>query len=169
MVIYDKNQFTFNIIFTLILLSLIGLNLIYTKSFYDMNLKLQSINQNLSVMESKQDFNFLQAPHNELEYYLTTAGFYVPTANDYGRFSGPSMQPAIFDGNLLLEKKYDGNSTLKEGQIVRFIRKQDGEAVIHRVRADYGNTVFVQGDSLPEGEIIEKGRITHVVVGVLFT
>jgi len=78
------------------------------------------------------------------------------------------MQPAIFDQNTLIERKYDGTSRLTEGQIVRYLRK-DGTAVIHRIRADYGVEVYVQGDSLKDGEIIEKARISHIIIGVLFT
>lgn len=167
MVIYDKHQFTFNILFLLILVSLIILNLYYAKNFSVLNEKFNYINSTLSKIESNQNFNFIEGSHHELEYYLTTQGFYV-LANDYGIFNGPSMQPSIFDGNTLIEKKYDGNSTLKSGSIIRFVR-DNGQAVIHRVRADYGNKVYVQGDSLKEGEIIDKNQITHVVIGVLYT
>ena len=67
----------------------------------------------------------------------------------------------------LIEKKYN-QEALVEGQIIRFLR-EDGTAVVHRVRADYGDTVYVQGDSLKEGEIITKEQITHLVLGVLYT
>ncbi|MEM4397810.1 MAG: S24/S26 family peptidase [Candidatus Woesearchaeota archaeon] len=166
MVIYDKNQFTFNVIFLFILLASISLNIYYSKNFYDLKEKFIFINQSLQKIESNQNFNFIEGSHYELEYYLTPQGFYV-LANDYGLFSGPSMQPSIFDGNTLIEKKYSGEK-IKPGQIVRFVR-DNGQAVIHRVRADYGNSVYVQGDSLKEGEIIEKSKITHLVVGVLYT
>jgi hypothetical protein len=167
MVIYDRNQFTFNLVFIFLLIALIALNLIYSQNFNMLNQKYLQINDTLTKIESNQDFNFLQGSHDAMEYQLTPQGFYV-AANDYGKFSGPSMQPSIFDGNTLIEKKYNGKDPLAEGQIIRFIRK-DGQAVIHRIRADYGETVFVQGDSLKEGEIIEKARITHIIVGVLFT
>ncbi|MEM3374001.1 MAG: S24/S26 family peptidase [Candidatus Woesearchaeota archaeon] len=166
MVIYDKNQFTFNVLFLLILLSLIFLNINYAKNFNEMKEKFRYINETLKKIEDNQNFNFIEGSHYDLEYYLNPQGFYV-LANDYGIFNGPSMQPTIFDGNTLIEKKYNGEK-IKPGQIVRFVR-DNGQAVIHRVRADYGDKVYVQGDSLKEGEIIEKSKITHFVVGVLYT
>ncbi len=167
MVIYDRNQFTFNIMFLLILIASILINVIFAQNFIVLNKKLVDINTSLDRIESNQDFNFIQAAHSDIEFQLNPQGFYV-LANDYGIFNGPSMQPAIFDNNTLIEKKYDGISQLQAGQIVRYIRN-DGTAVIHRIRADYGNKVYVQGDALKEGEIIEKERITHLIIGVLFT
>ncbi len=168
MVIYDKNQFTFNLLFLFILIASILINVIFAQNFMLLNKKYLDMNSTLAKVEANQNFNFIQAPHYNIEYQLNPQGFYV-VANDYGVFNGPSMQPSIFDGNTMIEKKYDGVLKLEAGQIVRFIREKDGQAIIHRVRADYGTTVFVQGDSLKEGEIIEKARITHVIVGVLFT
>ncbi len=167
MVIYDKNQLTFNLLFLFILMASIILNIIFAQNFILLDKKYTDINNTLAKIEDNQNFNFVEGAHYTLEYMLTPQGFYV-LANDYGVFNGPSMQPSIFDGNTMIEKKYDGKERLEAGQIVRFLRK-DGQAVIHRVRADYGSTVYVQGDSLKEGEIIEKERITHLVVGILFT
>jgi hypothetical protein len=167
MVIYDRNQLTFNIVFTLILLASITLNLIYAYNFVELHKKYLNVTDRLEKIEDNQNFNFIQASHTLVDYKLTPQGFYV-VANDFGVLNGPSMQPTIFDGNTLIEKRYDGTSKLSEGQIIRYIR-EDGAAVVHRVRADYGETVFVQGDSLKQGEIINKNKITHVIVGVLFT
>lgn len=167
MVIYDKNQFAFNIIFVLILVGSAVMTIVYSRNFEMLGVKYQNISDRLAEVESNQAFNFIQGSHIGIEYQLNPQGFYV-LANDYGVFNGPSMQPAIFDGNTLVERKFDGKSKLAEGQIIRFMR-DDGTAVIHRVRSDYGDKVFVQGDSLKEGEIIEKARITHLVIGVLFT
>lgn len=164
--IYDKNQFSFNLIFVFILLASISLNVYYAKNFKTMQDTYMELNKTLAKVESNQNFNFIQGSHNTLDYFLTAQGFIVTTADDYGTFSGPSMQPSIFDSNILIEKKYH-NETLQEGSIIRFMR--GNEAVIHRVRADYGSTVFVQGDSLKEGEIISKDKITHIVIGVLYT
>jgi hypothetical protein len=167
MVIYDRNQLTFNILFALILLASVTLNVIYAYNFVELHKRYVDVNESLKKIEGNQNFNFIQATHLPLDFQLTPQGFYV-VANDFGTFNGPSMQPSIFDGNTLIEKKYDGSSKLSEGLIVRYIR-EDGTAVVHRVRADYGDKVYVQGDSLKDGEIIEKSKITHVVAGVLFT
>ena len=167
MVIYDKNQFRFNIIFTIILISSLFLNIYYATNFKVLDDRFISLNKTLAEVEDNQNFNFIQGAHQDIEYQLTPNGFFIMTADDYGLFNGPSMQPTIYDGNLLVEKKYN-NEQLQEGQIIRFMRS-DGTAVIHRVRADYGERVYVQGDSLKDGEIINKDQITHLVIGILFT
>ena len=167
MVIYDKNQFRFNIIFTIILISSLFLNIYYATNFKVLDDRFISLNKTLAEVEDNQNFNFIQGAHQDIEYQLTPNGFFIMTADDYGLFNGPSMQPTIYDGNLLVEKKYN-NEQLTEGQIIRFMRN-DGTAVIHRVRADYGDKVFVQGHSLKDGEIINKDQITHLVIGILFT
>ncbi len=165
--IYDKNQFTFNLIFILVLIATIIINVIFGMNFVQLNKRYVSINKTLSEIRHNQNFNFVQGSHQILKYQLTSQGFFVDSADNFGTFNGPSMQPTIYDGNIVIEKTYSGQS-LEEGQIVRFIR-DDGTAIIHRVRADYGNSVFVQGDSLKEGEIINKDQITHIIIGVLFT
>ena len=167
MVIYDKNQFRFNIIFTIILISSLFINIYYATNFKILDDRFIALNNTLAKVEDNQNFNFLQGAHHDLQYHLTPTGFLIVSSDDYGLFNGPSMQPTIYDGNLLIEARYN-KQELKEGHIIRFMRN-DGTAVIHRVRADYGERVYVQGDSLKDGEIINKDQITHLVIGVLFT
>jgi len=167
MVIYDKNQFTFNLLFILILIASIMMNIILSQNFVLMNRKMLSINKTLTVIEDNQNFNFIQSPHYDLDYKLQPTGFIIGFVDDYGKFNGPSMQPVIFDGNLVIEKRYN-NENLDAGQIIRYVRN-DGTPVIHRVRADYGDSIYVQGDSEKKGEIIKKDQVTHIVIGVLFT
>jgi hypothetical protein len=167
MVIYDKNQFKFNLIFLFILIVSIFLNVYYATNFKILENRFLQVNETLGKVEENQNFNFIQGSHHNLEYGLSDFGFLINSADDYGLFNGPSMQPAIFDQNILIEQKYNGQE-LEEGMIIRFLRDND-QGVIHRVRADYGERVYVQGDSLKEGEIISKDRITHIVIGVLFT
>jgi len=167
MVIYDKNQFGFNVVFMIILISSLFINVYYATNFKSLDGRFNYLNKTLTKVEDNQNFNFLQGSHHDLDYTMTPTGFFIISANDYGLFNGPSMQPAIYDGNLLIETKYR-DQELKEGHIIRFMRN-DGTAVIHRVRADYGDKVFVQGDSLKDGEIVDKDRITHIIIGVLYT
>jgi hypothetical protein len=167
MVIYDKNQMTFNILFSVILLTSIVLNVIFATNFELLENRFMQVNDTLGKVEVNQNFNFIQGAHNDIEYSLTEHGFLVRSADDSGLFNGPSMQPVIYDQNTLIEKTYNGEN-LTEGQVVRFLR-DNGDAIVHRVRADYGDTIFVQGDSLKDGEIISKDKVTHIVVGVLYT
>ncbi|NTV22919.1 MAG: hypothetical protein HGA85_00900 [Nanoarchaeota archaeon] len=167
MVIYDKNQFSFNLIFVFILLVSLASNYILWKNAGQIRDSVDSLNTTLAKVEENQNFNFIQGSHVPVSYKLTEASFEV-MADDYGELSGPSMQPAMYDGNTLIETKYDGVSPLYEGMVIRFLRR-DGTGVIHRIRADYGDRLYVQGDSLKEGEIIQKSQVTHIIVGVLFT
>ncbi|MFH2020659.1 MAG: S24/S26 family peptidase [archaeon] len=166
MVIYDKNQFTFNIVFVIILIASLFLNIYYSTNFKILENRFISLNNTLGKVEENQNFNFIQGGHTQIDYSLTEHGVLISSADNYGKFSGPSMQPSIFDQNTLIEQEYD-MEPLQAGQIIRFMR--GNQAVIHRVRADYGETVYVQGDSLKDGEIISKALITHVVIGILFT
>lgn len=161
---FDKNQFYFNIIFTVLFMGLIITCLLLCINLVQVKKGIISMNTTLD----KISMNHIQAAHYQLDYMLTTEGFFIRSVNDFGNFDGPSMQPAIFDDNTLLQIKYNENVTLDAGQIIRYIN-EDGIAVIHRIRAVYQNSVFVQGDNLKEGEIVGKDRITHVIVGVLFT
>ncbi|MFH0874691.1 MAG: S24/S26 family peptidase [archaeon] len=166
--IYDKNQFAFNVILSLLLFAMIGTVVFFGLSFNSMKDEIKGINSNISMIEKKIDLpNFIQGHHASITYHLSPTGFIVGGADDYGKLSGSSMQPSIFDGNTLIEVKYV-NQTLLPGQIIRFT-DQKGVAVIHRIRAVYEDTAYVQGDNLAEGEIVSKSAITHIVQGVIFT
>ena len=169
--IYDKNQFVFNIIFLAIIIVLIGCFVFLGVNYYNINEKIQSLNNTIGEVEKNQNYiNYIQGAHNDITYLLTPRGFFIEGANDFGTLNGPSMQPTIFDSYTLILLNYNENMSLKVGQIIRFL-DDNNVPVIHRVRAIYNDTdsVFVQGDNLPEGEIIYKKKITHIVVGVLFT
>lgn len=160
----DKNQLYFGVVILSLLTGIGGL-LLYN---HVTMAKMQNTVNNVSQLLDKFNYNYIQAPHYQLDYMLTNEGFFIRSVNDYGGLNGPSMNPAIFDGNTLLQMKFSLNMTLKPGQIIRYLGT-DGTAVIHRVRAVYEDRVFVQGDNMEEGELVSKTSITHVIVGVLFT
>ena len=114
------------------------------------------------------NYNQIQAPKNDIDFILTTTGLTISNANDYGVLSGPSMQPTIFDGNTIIQQKYFEGMELKLGDIIRYTNNQ-GEGIIHRIRGIYASTIYVQGDSLNTGEKVPKSRITHKIIGVLYT
>ncbi|MBU0757618.1 MAG: S24/S26 family peptidase [Nanoarchaeota archaeon] len=166
--IYDKNQFTFNMIFLVLVIAAISVFAFFGRNYYEVTEELRDINLKLSEIEDNQNMmNYIQGGRNPVDFQLTPTGFFVTAADDYGILSGSSMQPAIFDGNILIEKKYVGQKFMP-GQIVRYLNK-DGVPVVHRVRAVYDTTLFVQGDNLDIGEVISKTSVTHIVVGVIFT
>ena len=166
--IYDKNQFIFNIILSVLLVVMIVTSIFYGNSLFRIKNQIKSINENLSEIEKNQNYiNFIQGSHHNIEYQLTPEGFFISGANDFCIIKGASMQPALFEGNILIQEKYK-NQNLTIGTIVRYI-DNEGTPVIHRIRGVYNSTVNVQGDNLEEGEIINIDKITHVVIGVLFT
>jgi hypothetical protein len=167
--IYDKNRFLVNIILSVLVLLIIILsfNLLYNTKRIENNL--QNISLHVNELYNRQYFqNYIQASHNNLNYMLTTEGFFIKNVNDFGKIEGPSMQPGLFDNYTLLEIKYAPGMELKNGQIIRYMNSEN-VGVIHRIRAVYTDNVHVQGDNLPTGELVDKRRITHIVVGVIYT
>jgi len=102
MVIYDRNQFTFNVVFILILVASVFLNVYYSTNFRIMENRYISLNETLAKVEENQNFNFIQGSHSSESYALTDQGFVISSADNYGEFNGPSMQPSIFDQNIII-------------------------------------------------------------------
>jgi len=167
--IYDKNRFLLTIVMSILVMMIIILsfNLLYSTSRIESNIAEISAKVNeLYAIEKYQ--NYVQASHHDLNYVLTPEGFFVKGINDFGRIEGASMQPSFFDNYTLLEIKYAEDMELKEGDIIRYLNAQN-EGVIHRIRAVYEDKVHAQGDNLPSGEMVDKKRITHIIVGVIYT
>jgi hypothetical protein len=167
--IYDRNQFIFNIVFVLILACMLVLGGFTIISLNDIKGKYASLEESYrSLEEGIYPSNNIQSPGADVSYLLTPEGFFVYDVDDFGTLSGPSMQPTIFDGNTMIQKKYVPGMNLSVGDVVRYMGP-DGNAVIHRIRGIYASDVYVQGDNLKEGERVPKSRITHKILGVLFT
>ncbi|MBN2422090.1 S24/S26 family peptidase [Candidatus Woesearchaeota archaeon] len=165
---YDKNQFYFNVLLSVLSITLIIFSVIYGHSLIRINASIADINNNLVEIEKNQNYiNYIQGSHDDLNYQLIPTGFFIADANDFGTIAGASMQPSVFQGNTLIQVKYT-DQVLQQGQIIRYI-DEDRVPVIHRIRAIYNSTIHVQGDNLEEGEIIDKSQVTHIVIGVLFT
>ncbi|MBT4351142.1 hypothetical protein HOD20_01310, partial [archaeon] len=96
--IYDKNQFKFNIAFLLVLFISLSLTIYLSARINSLNNKYQSINGTVESLNDNLNYNQIQAPKNDIDFILTTTGLTISNANDYGVLSGPSMQPTIFDG-----------------------------------------------------------------------
>jgi hypothetical protein len=137
---------------------------------------------NYQVSQADQVKNNIQGSHNNFDY-STTISLLMKKGiiDDYGNFTGNSMQPTIYEGNLVLEKKYDETIPLHEGDIVRFIqyttqypnctsiKKSREQATLHRIKAVYDTYITTQGDNNNFDEQIEKCQITHKVIAVLYT
>ncbi len=86
----------------------------------------------------------------------------------YGRVQGTSMQPSLFENNLLLLKNYDG-SILTRGQIILYLNSFN-DLIGHRVILDDGNFITVQGDNKEKPDPkITRDKIKYIVIGVLYT
>ena len=166
--IYDKNQFLFNMIFTSLIIVFLLISVFFSINLLKVKSELEFVNQKLGEIEENQHLiNYIQGSHDQVPYQLTPSGFFISGANDFGELKGSSMQPSIFEGNTLIQLKYT-NQSLSEGQIVRYIGK-DNVPFVHRIRAVYDETLLVQGDNLEISELISKSQVTHLVIGVLFT
>ena len=166
--IYDRNQFKFNIAFLFLLIVCLGVIIFQSARLNTLNNQYQSINSSLFELGDNLNYNQIQGSKNSIDYILTTAGLTITNVNDYGILSGPSMQPSIYDGNTVIQQRYYDGMELKVGDIIRYTDNQ-GEGVIHRIRGIYASTIYVQGDSLNSGEKVPKSRITHKIIGVLYT
>ncbi|GAB4482812.1 MAG: hypothetical protein Kow00124_31920 [Anaerolineae bacterium] len=99
-----------------------------------------------------------------LIWFNTGALGYEPSV-----LSGPSMQPTIWAGDLVITKKMPAED-LQVGDIIKFY--QDGKFVIHRVieinNFDGQVTIITQGDNVnaPDDPITE-GQVVGKVVAIL--
>lgn len=123
------------------------------------------------VFNIELPYNNIQPSHHNLDYSLNGDDFCIDNIDTYGEIVGLSMQPTIFTGNILIEKKYR-NEDLDEGDIIRF-KREDGYA-IHRIKGDYTDLenygyFITQGDNnrYDDGKVYPE-NITHIVIGVLY-
>ena len=120
--------------------------------------------------------NNVLAAHSKFDPYS-----FMDISEETGYFWGYSMQPTLYEGNILLLKNYTIDYQLKPGEIVRYstisydeckslVRlNRESPYVVHRVKAIYGkDEVHIQGDNNMDAEIINKCQITHIVIGVLY-
>ena len=88
----------------------------------------------------------------------------------YGELYGSSMAPGIMDGDKVFSKKFSEAFDLEEGMIVRY-RNVDNEGfTIHRIVGNYQSQGYVvtSGDRSNSMEKVSLGRISHVVLGVVY-
>jgi len=112
---------------------------------------------------------YIQNPETQVSYSEEEKSLEIEV-NAVSRPEGMSMRPTIFTGNTVLLDKYE-NKEIEAGQIIRY-RSENGGHIIHRVRADYLDTegyLLVKGDNTDTSERVEKGKVTHIVEGVLYT
>lgn len=113
--------------------------------------------------------NYIQNPETQVSYTKEEKSLEVEV-DAVSRPEGMSMRPTIFTGNTVLLDKYV-DEEIEAGQIIRY-RSENGGHIIHRVRANYLDTegyLLVKGDNTDTSERVEKGKVTHIVEGVLYT
>lgn len=103
--------------------------------------------------------------------------------DDWGDFSGNSMQPTLFEGNIVLSNLITDDTVLKPGMIIRYTTLNktgcepiqnsqliDVPYIIHRIVSVHNdNTIITGGDNNNFVEKIKRCQITHVIVGVVYT
>lgn len=130
----------------------------------------KSVKQEMDQLRTEKTSDYyIQNPESQISFNRTGKSINVKI-DAISRPEGMSMRPTIFTGNTVLLDKYEGGK-LQEGQIIRY-RSDDGGHIIHRIRSNYLDTegyLQVKGDNTESSEKVEKGQVTHLVEGVLFT
>ncbi len=103
--------------------------------------------------------NFIQAAHNDFTYSINS-GLKVPEVDYCKVITGDSMQPTIFEGNVVCIKKYHHSmkNTLSEGMIIEY-SNEHSSSVIHRIKSVYSSHIQAQGDNDNYNEKIEYEQI----------
>ena len=82
--IYDKNQFMFNVTFVVILIVIIGCFAFLGMNYYNMKKEIKSLNNTLAQVEKNQNYiNYIQGAHSDINYLLTPKGFFIEGADDF--------------------------------------------------------------------------------------
>lgn len=111
-------------------------------------------------------FNYIQAPHTNV-YFEKDSGKVIVYNAEIIEMTGKSMRPTMFTGNKALAIPYHGGE-VEEGWIIMY-HKQGKGYITHRITGVYKDTVTVQGDNNNMEEIVNKGDIKKIIVGVLYT
>jgi len=118
--------------------------------------------------------NYIQAFHTPVNFYYDNLEKQVTIygIKECNRGQGMSMQPTMFDGNIVCMEEFKG-TTVKVGDILKYKNDQGGYS-IHRVRAVYdtkdGKRIYMQGDAFSSEriEFITVNDITAKIVAVLY-
>ncbi len=122
--------------------------------------------QGLSTAVSSEN-NYIQAAHYDFTY-STNGGLKVQDVDYCKNFTGDSMQPTIFEGNVICIKKYrlSMKNQMSEGMIIEYSNRK-ASSIIHRVKAVYDTHIQVQGDNDNIAETVEYEQVKGVILVVL--
>jgi hypothetical protein len=121
----------------------------------------------------------VQAPHMNFNWSKVLDALDTAGLDSWGYLVGNSMQPTLFERNIVLEMNFSSQFYLRPGVIVRYwansspdclVNGSIDEYVIHRVEADYGDDrIVVSGDNVVDREVIKRCQIKNVIIGVLYS
>ncbi len=108
--------------------------------------------------------NFIQAHHTDIDFLYEDNKIIVNDIYCY-EYQGSSMNPALFEGNTVCFKRYNGEK-LKQGNIIHY--ETTNNEGMHRIIAVQNNDLVVRGDNNRDDEIINKSQVKGVLVLVLY-
>ncbi len=111
--------------------------------------------------------NYLQAHHTEVDYFTENDKLMVN--NVYcDRYHGSSMNPILFDGNIVCFKEYKGEE-LRQGNVIHYVSTTYRMEGVHRIIAIQSpDSVIVQGDNNLVQEEINTSQIRGILVATLY-
>ena len=94
-------------------------------------------------------------------------GLPMPFGYGLATVESGSMEPAFFNGDLLVVRAVDGFSGIAVGDVVVY-RSEQGSLVVHRVVAREGDTLTTQGDANDSPDApLNLSQVLAVVVAVV--
>lgn len=110
--------------------------------------------------------NFIQAHHTEINYTYDEETGQVIVDNVYCfEMWGSSMNPTIFENNVVCFKNYTGEK-LRQGNMVHY--RTNGMEGLHRIEAVQADIVVVRGDNNRQEEIINYSNVKGILVLTLY-
>lgn len=110
--------------------------------------------------------NFIQASHTEINYTYDEDKGQVIVDNVYCfEMHGASMNPTLFEGNVVCFKNYTGEK-LRQGDMVHY--QTNGMEGLHRIEAVQSDIVVVRGDNNKQEEIINYSSVKGILVLSLY-
>ena len=108
--------------------------------------------------------SYIQASHTNTEYSYSSNQI---TINDVycNKMQGSSMNPSIFEGNVVCFKEYT-NQELKQGNIIDYFTLEMEK--VHRIIGLQSDLIIVQGDNTYVQEKINYSDVKGILVVTIY-
>lgn len=109
--------------------------------------------------------NFIQGSHTEINYSFDKDQVMVNNVYCF-EMHGSSMNPTLFEGNIVCFRNYTGREMLRQGNMIHY--KTDGLESLHRIEAVQPDVLVVRGDNNNQEEIINYSQVKGFLVLTIF-